>query len=137
MSKIWEDSLIPRIKEFVLERINITASLRFPKMDLRQLHVYIRYQLDDIIIQFLTSMGTKIQDKNIHFNTFKRWQDHFKFTHRDKWWMRRWIRKHPIEFGKHKYIIQQCTVFPELEIPDFLKNEVHYVYYKYLEGRKI
>ena len=128
-----EEEELTKIKKIVLERVNLMASLRFPKRDLSYLQTHIREQLDDVIIQFLYSMGGKIQDKDIHFHTFKRWQDHFKFTYRKKWWMRRWIRKHPIEFGQHNYNIQQCTVFPELEIPDFLKNEIQRMCYYYSE----
>jgi len=131
MSELWKT---PQIKEIVLERINLTASLRFPKQDLKYLQTYMREQLDEFIITFLYTIGSKIQSKEIHFSTFKRWQDHFKFINRKKWWMRLWIKKHPIEFGQHKYKIQQCTVFPEFDIPLFLKNEIQYVYYNYFEG---
>lgn len=136
MSKIWDENLTPRIKEYILSRFNLAIQYRFPKKDFKQLQVHIREYLDEVIIQFLYSIGTKIQDKDIHFNTFKRWQDHFKFVHRKKWWMRWWVKRYPIEFGKHKYKIQQCTVFPELEIPDFLKDEIRYVYYNWLEGKR-
>lgn len=104
----------------------------------QQLQDIVTYQINDALTDLQFTFISKIliyrQSKPITFNTPKSWKDRFKFDRQDKWFMKRWIKSHPIKWKKDRLFIEKHTVFPEVQVPlrnkRFLNSieEYHYTF---------
>lgn len=131
---------ILRVKECVLEKLYQSARMRFPQDVGVKWNVLISQDkmLDHIIIDFISAVFGKKQERAIiPFSMFKTWKDHFKSKYKDKWWMKRWLKTHPIQYIEHKYNVQKFTYFPELELPLSLKEQNQRIIYNYTEVEKV
>jgi len=125
-------------KSIRLERLIKQTQLIINKQEIEQgIKIPIQYdiseKINELILHLIGSIPAHKQTRQISFQTPMTWKDHFKMRYRNKKWMRWWIKKHPIQFGRHCYEIDKMTVFPNFEVPHFLSNKKTYVEYLYRE----
>jgi len=138
MFKFDHEPIVRRIKEIVLDRFDIAKRVHCPFIELTkpQLGVYLRNDLDEAVIDICVFIAGKSQRSEVCFYTPLTWRDMFKEKHRDKWWMRRWIKKHPIKRKTHKYNLIKYTTFPNLDIPFDFSKKTHIIY-RYFDVEKV
>ena len=124
MSKKDLNNLI--VEKEVFDFDIITAHIRqiFMKRDFNfdAFKYQINIALDQLTTDFWRRIVGKEQKKTIIFFTPATWKDHFKKKHRNKRWMKRWLRSHPIKAKKISFDINKVTVFPEVKVPHDLKE---------------
>lgn len=93
----------------------------------------VKYHLEEtaekIKAIFTKKAVAKHQQEVFSFYTPKTWKDSFKWKHRKKWWMRWWVKRHPIESKEIKINVIKATVFPKFRIPEGEMFKDHFVYF--------
>jgi len=121
------------IKQFILERFAFYNKMIFHTDDLQSnLKIYTREVINNTIFDLIISLYGKKQERPITLNTPKTWKDWVKQKHMNKKWMRRIIKRFPIKYDQHHYILNEYTVFPDLDLPpDFEKRDKLIFYESY------
>ncbi len=113
----------------------ITSRLRqiFAKRDFNPdaFHYQINIALDQLTIDFWKRTIGKLQQKTIKFYVPNTWKDHFKKKHRNKRWMRWYLKKHPVILKEIKFKLNKTTVFPKVKVPKMIHEyNDHLTYYE-------
>ena len=132
------------LNDFVVEKAFdfdiITSHLKqiFTKRDFNPeaFRYQINIALDQLTIDFWKRDIGKLQEKTIKFYVPNTWKDHFKRKHRNKRWMRWYLKKHPVILKEIKFKLNKTTVFPEVKVPETIKeyNE-HLTFYEAIRDK--
>lgn len=126
MSKLFETNLdILRVE---IQRYISNESLKWGLVNHIELSEILRLEQGFKLI-FTQKYLSLAKNGELTFQIPKTWKDHFKKTHRDKWWMRRWLKNHPIKFKTLKFDAKKIVVFPDAIVPDMPEFTNHVIYY--------
>lgn len=126
------------IRHFIMDRFTFYNKMIFKNRDLQTpLKIYIEEMMDNTIFNLLYHMFGKLQSQDVILNTPKTWRDWIKQKHIKKKWMRWIIKKFPIKYNHHNYILNEYTTFPTLVLPPDFEKRTQLVFYSHkYEGVK-
>lgn len=118
-------------EEITLKRFKATINFIISKTEWERWDYKVKLDMLGHLIQGQINafMFGKKHSGVLEIQTPKTWKDMFKLKHQKKWWMKRWIKKHPIKYTKQLWDIDRYTTFPEYIVPRFLQDQKHLVYY--------
>jgi len=137
-------SITGSTESYIFDRITKIMKYAISKrgFDLEKLP-HIDFHIDDFVDKFVVTlkvnyMGKKLKGDFI-LNKPANWKEMFKEQNSKKWWMRWWIKRHPIKRVKIKLDVLKYVIFPEYRIPRGLENEptIKYLEFRSLDDWKI
>lgn len=125
------------IKEFILERFHFYVGMIFKNKDLfPKFEVYTKEMMNNKIFELVSFMFGKQQKQEVRLETPKTWRDWIKKIHSHKKWMKWIIKRFPIKYNYHHYILNEYTVFPNLDLPSDFEGKNYLVFYDYKKIKK-
>ena len=127
------------IKRFILDRFVFYSKMIFKDKDLfPNFKVYTREMMNNSIFDMITYMFGMKQEQGVNISTPKRWQDWIKKKYSHKKYMKWIIKRFPIKYNHHYYILNEYTIFPKLDLPTDFERKTQLVFYDYkYEGENI
>jgi hypothetical protein len=119
--------------EILLDRVKLTGqtALSSEMLSKMELGSYMDYLADRLVLQLQTEvLSHKVADSTYTMRVpipSSPWQ-HFKYKHRERWWMRLLIKRSPIDYTNKEGVVtlSKAHRFPEstLRYPDHLGKVV-------------
>lgn len=114
-------------EEIIMDRLKYHLSHAFSKHEIKPDDFGVDWSLQDFVDRVvLTARGEflgKKWESELILNRPLGWKQMFKEVHRDKWWMRWWVKRHPIEREKIKIDVLKYVIFPEYKVPKMLEKQ--------------
>ena len=118
------------VKRFILDRFVFYNRMIFKNEDLfPSFKVYIKEMMNNSIFDLVSYMFGKKQAQEVKLTTPKTWWDWTKEKFKNKKWMRLIIKKFPIKYDCHHYILNEYTIFPKLDLPTDFQGKRQLVFY--------
>lgn len=126
-----------------LKRLRKHIQIEIKKQELEKgldipIHVYegISRSIENLLLHLVGDIPTYEQTGNLLIVLPKTWKDHFKIRYKDNWLIKRWIKKHPIQFEDHEYNVQKLIVFPKFKVPEFINTEKQYIEFRMVSNKE-
>lgn len=118
------------IEEFILDRFVFYNRMIFKNKDLFPgFKVYTREMMNNSIFELVSYMFGLKQEQEVKLTTPKTWWNWTKEKNKNKKWMKWVIKKSPIKYDYHHYILNEYTIFPKLDLPTNFEGKKQLVFY--------
>lgn len=136
---IDKEKEVMEIEQFIIERFYFYVGMIFKNKDLfPKFKVYTKEMMNNKIFELVSYMFGKQQKQEVRLETPKTWRDWIKKKHRHKKWMKCIIKRFPIKYNYHHYILNEYTIFPKLDLPLNFEEKTKLIFYDYkYEGENI
>ena len=113
----------PAVSKVLLNMQRICSEIRVSMacIERAELTEHVDDQLKAMVYRLSTYVATDKFAEDSYSTTLEvpaTWWDHFKHTYADRWWLRRYVKKHPVKTSRHRATVkvERMHSYPDCRI---------------------